>query len=142
MFAGGTDWAMVRISFSDRSRESHRSPPTSSSSSTSCSTSSLLLLSFSLSHPNPPPPSKTNIQIGRQAAGASKKASTEEQAAEAERSSLYPSLPTPVRLAALDSVPVAFVAAGPSAMHCLVGAVDGRLFTWGRNEKGQLGHGE
>ena len=37
---------------------------------------------------------------------------------------------------------MAFVAAGPSATHCLVGAVDGRLFTWGRNEKGQLGHGD
>ena len=61
---------------------------------------------------------------------------------EAERQARYPSLPTPVRLAALDGVPVAFVAAGPSAMHCLVGAVDGRLFSWGRNEKGQLGHGE
>ena len=51
-------------------------------------------------------------------------------------------MPTPVRLAALSGVPVAFVAAGPSAMHCLAGAVDGRLFAWGRNEKGQLGHGE
>lgn len=81
-------------------------------------------------------------QIGRQSAGASKKATAEEQALEAERQARYPSLPTPVRLAALDGVPVAFVAAGPSAMHCLVGAVDGRLFSWGRNEKGQLGHGE
>ncbi len=27
-----------------------------------------------------------------------------------------------------------FVASGPAAIHCIAGDVDGRLFTWGRNE--------
>jgi len=101
------------------------------------------------SEPSPPKPGVVVFaggtdwaMIGRQGGAASKKAAPEEKEAEAERASRYPSLTTPVRLAALDSVPVSFVAAGPSAMHCLACATDGRLFTWGRNEKGQLGHGD
>lgn len=27
-------------------------------------------------------------------------------------------------------------------MHCIVGDMEGRVYTWGRNEKGQLGHGD
>lgn len=147
VFAGGTDWSMVKKEF----RSYRRGPRPFFLFDL------LLPLTFSprlLSRlpktpppppppPNPPPtPPPPNHQIGRQGGAASKKASAEEQAAEAERQARYPSLPTPVRLAALDNVPVAFVAAGASAVHCLAGAVDGRLFTWGRNEKGQLGHGE
>eukprot|EP00884_Botryococcus_braunii_P006899 jgi/Botrbrau1/1620/Bobra.0185s0035.1 len=35
-----------------------------------------------------------------------------------------------------------FVASGPAACHCLAGDINGVLYTWGRNEKGQLGHGD
>lgn len=48
----------------------------------------------------------------------------------------------PVRLTAFDSIPISFVAAGPAALHALAGAADGRLFAWGRNDKGQLGLGD
>ena len=150
VFAGGTDWSMVRERLRiDRTKQKTWGLLFSSSTS-SLSHFLSVSLALSLSLPLPPPPPRPlpppspppPDQIGRQCGAASKKASAEEQAAEADRQARYPSLPTPVRLAALDGVPVAFVAAGPSAVHCLVGAVDGRLFTWGRNEKGQLGHGE
>ncbi|KAF6255653.1 RCC1/BLIP-II [Scenedesmus sp. NREL 46B-D3] len=39
-------------------------------------------------------------------------------------------------------VKVAFIAAGSSAAHCIVGGVNGVCYTWGRNERGQLGHGD
>ena len=58
------------------------------------------------------------------------------------RASTYPILPAPTILTRLASVTIAFVAAGPSAMHALAGAADGTLFSWGRNDRGQLGLGD
>ena len=47
-----------------------------------------------------------------------------------------------MRLSFFGSIPVSFVASGPAALHALAGAADGRLFAWGRNDKGQLGLGD
>jgi alpha-tubulin suppressor-like RCC1 family protein len=33
------------------------------------------------------------------------------------------------------------VCGGSASAHCMAIAEDGRVFTWGRNENGQLGHG-
>ena len=33
-----------------------------------------------------------------------------------------------------QDVRIAFIAAGSAACHCLAGGVDGKLYTWGRNE--------
>ena len=33
-----------------------------------------------------------------------------------------------------QGVKIAFIASGPSAVHCLAGDTEGRLYTWGRNE--------
>mmetsp|Transcript_4294 Transcript_4294/g.9316 ORF Transcript_4294/g.9316 Transcript_4294/m.9316 type:complete len:473 (+) Transcript_4294:148-1566(+) len=54
----------------------------------------------------------------------------------------YPNLPEPYKLKNLEGIRIAFVAAGSTAVHCLAGDTEGRLYTWGRNEKGQLGHGD
>mmetsp|Transcript_24918 Transcript_24918/g.73686 ORF Transcript_24918/g.73686 Transcript_24918/m.73686 type:complete len:462 (-) Transcript_24918:861-2246(-) len=62
--------------------------------------------------------------------------------AEMEREKLYPNLPEPHRLKAFSGVRIAFVAGGAAAVHVMAGDMEGRLFTWGRNEKGQLGHGD
>jgi len=70
------------------------------------------------------------------------KNSKKDPKAEAEREEKYPNLLSPTRLKALEGVKVMFVAAGPAAVHCLVGDASGNLYTWGRNEKGQLGHGD
>ncbi|KAK9806651.1 hypothetical protein WJX73_004262 [Symbiochloris irregularis] len=74
--------------------------------------------------------------------GGSKKKTEAEKQAEVERGHKYPNLNTPHRLKSLQDVRITFVAAGSAASHCIVGDVDGRCFTWGRNEKGQLGHGD
>ena len=34
----------------------------------------------------------------------------------------------------VQDVKIRFVAAGPTACHCIVGDMDGRCYTWGRNE--------
>lgn len=39
-------------------------------------------------------------------------------------------------------VPIAQVCGGSASAHCMAIAEDGRVFTWGRNETGQLGHGD
>lgn len=54
----------------------------------------------------------------------------------------YPNLSVPHRLKALEGIKVAFVAAGASACHTVIGDVNGVCYTWGRNEKGQLGLGD
>lgn len=54
----------------------------------------------------------------------------------------YPNLSVPHRLKALQGIKVAFVASGPSAMHTVIADVNGLCYTWGRNEKGQLGLGD
>eukprot|EP00879_Flechtneria_rotunda_P014497 GHRR01015149.1.p1 GENE.GHRR01015149.1~~GHRR01015149.1.p1 ORF type:complete len:445 (+),score=126.49 GHRR01015149.1:103-1437(+) len=41
-----------------------------------------------------------------------------------------------------QDVKVAFIAAGSAAAHCIVGDINGVCYTWGRNERGQLGHGD
>ncbi|CAK9871870.1 unnamed protein product [Sphagnum jensenii] len=48
----------------------------------------------------------------------------------------------PTRLAALQGIDIAFVASGSASCHCIALDVNGRCFTWGRNEKGQLGLGD
>mmetsp|Transcript_6849 Transcript_6849/g.11673 ORF Transcript_6849/g.11673 Transcript_6849/m.11673 type:complete len:475 (-) Transcript_6849:559-1983(-) len=83
-------------------------------------------------------------RIGRSIAppkGSKKDVAKDEKEKEA-RDKLYPNLLIPTRLKTLAGVRLLFVAAGPAAVHCIAGDVDGRLFTWGRNEKGQLGHGD
>lgn len=74
--------------------------------------------------------------------GGSKKRTPAEKQAEVERAANYPNLNTPHRLRALLDVKVTFVAAGSAASHCIVGDFEGRCYTWGRNEKGQLGQGD
>ncbi|KAI4366330.1 hypothetical protein MLD38_022217 [Melastoma candidum] len=51
-------------------------------------------------------------------------------------------LVSPTRLRPLVGVNIRFVASGCSSCHCVALDVDGRCYTWGRNEKGQLGHGD
>lgn len=51
-------------------------------------------------------------------------------------------LVSPTRLRPLMSVDIRFVASGSTACHCVALDVEGRCYTWGRNEKGQLGHGD
>ncbi|XP_024361801.1 uncharacterized protein [Physcomitrium patens] len=51
-------------------------------------------------------------------------------------------LPSPTRLSVLQGVPIVFVAGGSTACHCIALDTEGRTYTWGRNEKGQLGHGD
>ncbi|XP_059633876.1 uncharacterized protein LOC132276462 [Cornus florida] len=51
-------------------------------------------------------------------------------------------LPSPTRLRPLVGVNIWFVAAGGASCHCVALDVEGRCYTWGRNEKGQLGHGD
>ncbi|KAM2994951.1 hypothetical protein FF2_041970 [Malus domestica] len=49
---------------------------------------------------------------------------------------------SPTRLRPLVGVDIRFVASGCSSCHCVALDVEGRCYTWGRNEKGQLGHGD
>ncbi|KAM0006846.1 putative regulator of chromosome condensation 1/beta-lactamase-inhibitor protein II [Helianthus debilis subsp. tardiflorus] len=51
-------------------------------------------------------------------------------------------LVSPTRLRPLVGVDIRYVAAGCASVHCVALDVDGRCFTWGRNDKGQLGHGD
>ncbi|XP_051124036.1 uncharacterized protein LOC127246614 [Andrographis paniculata] len=51
-------------------------------------------------------------------------------------------LVSPTRLRPLMGVDICFVAAGCVSCHCVAVDVEGRCYTWGRNEKGQLGHGD
>jgi hypothetical protein len=54
----------------------------------------------------------------------------------------YPNLYLPHRIKSLLDIKIMWVSAGPAAVHALVGDADGHVWTWGRNEKGQLGHGD
>lgn len=74
--------------------------------------------------------------------GGGKKKSDAEKKAEEERPEKYPNLNLPHRLKTLTGIKIRFVAAGPAAAHCLGGDMEGKLYTWGRNERGQLGHGD
>ncbi|KAG8493685.1 hypothetical protein CXB51_011681 [Gossypium anomalum] len=51
-------------------------------------------------------------------------------------------LMSPTRLRPLVGVDIRFVASGCVSCHCVALDVEGRCYTWGRNEKGQLGHGD
>lgn len=51
-------------------------------------------------------------------------------------------LVSPTRLRTLVGVDVRFVASGCASCHCVALDVGGRCYTWGRNEKSQLGHGD
>eukprot|EP00245_Coleochaete_scutata_P005890 TRINITY_DN1986_c0_g1_i1.p1 TRINITY_DN1986_c0_g1~~TRINITY_DN1986_c0_g1_i1.p1 ORF type:complete len:496 (-),score=119.88 TRINITY_DN1986_c0_g1_i1:650-2137(-) len=59
-----------------------------------------------------------------------------------ERAAKFPNLPGPHRIAALEGVKITFVASGCASCHCIAIDEAGRVFTWGRNENGQLGHGD
>ncbi|XP_024972741.1 protein RCC2 homolog [Cynara cardunculus var. scolymus] len=48
----------------------------------------------------------------------------------------------PTRLRPLVGVDICYVASGCASCHCVALDVDGRCYTWGRNDKGQLGHGD
>ncbi|XP_072968094.1 uncharacterized protein [Typha angustifolia] len=56
--------------------------------------------------------------------------------------SLAVNLVSPTRLRPLMGVDIRFVASGCTSCHCVALDVEGRCYTWGRNEKGQLGHGD
>lgn len=49
---------------------------------------------------------------------------------------------SPVRLRPLVGVNIRLVASGCASCHCVALDTEGRCYTWGRNEKGQLGHGD
>ncbi|AQK46955.1 uncharacterized LOC100193728 [Zea mays] len=51
-------------------------------------------------------------------------------------------LVSPTRLRPLVGVDIRFVASGCTACHCVALDAGGKCYTWGRNEKGQLGHGD
>lgn len=51
-------------------------------------------------------------------------------------------LVSPSRLRPLVGIDIRFVASGSVSCHCVALDVEGRVYTWGRNEKGQLGHGD
>nr|XP_043636781.1 protein RCC2-like [Erigeron canadensis] len=52
------------------------------------------------------------------------------------------SLVSPTRLRSLIGVDICYVASGCASCHCIALDVNGRCYTWGRNDKGQLGHGD
>ncbi|XP_073275792.1 uncharacterized protein [Primulina huaijiensis] len=49
---------------------------------------------------------------------------------------------SPTRLRPLMGVDIRVVLSGCVSCHCVALDVEGRCYTWGRNEKGQLGHGD
>lgn len=51
-------------------------------------------------------------------------------------------LVSPSRLRPLIGVDIRTVVSGCASCHCVALDVEGRCYTWGRNEKGQLGHGD
>ncbi|KAG2451142.1 hypothetical protein HYH02_004409 [Chlamydomonas schloesseri] len=59
-----------------------------------------------------------------------------------DKESQYPNLLRPTRLKTFNDVKIMFIAAGPAACHCFAGDSEGNLYSWGRNERGQLGHGD
>lgn len=51
-------------------------------------------------------------------------------------------LVSPTRLRPLIGVDIRLVVSGCASCHCVALDVEGKCYTWGRNEKGQLGHGD
>ncbi|GAQ80241.1 hypothetical protein KFL_000490310 [Klebsormidium nitens] len=62
--------------------------------------------------------------------------------AKAEKDATYPDLSLPTRLEAVKDIDFKIVASGSASAHAIAIDVDGQLYTWGRNENGQLGHGD
>ncbi|KAI4316904.1 hypothetical protein L6164_024832 [Bauhinia variegata] len=58
------------------------------------------------------------------------------------KGSVEGNLVSPTRLRPLVGVAIRFIASGCASCHCVALDVEGRCYTWGRNEKGQLGHGD
>ncbi|XP_034675695.1 protein RCC2 homolog [Vitis riparia] len=58
------------------------------------------------------------------------------------KGTLEGNLVSPTRLRPLVGVDIRFIAAGCASCHCVALDVEGRCYTWGRNERGQLGHGD
>ncbi|GAB6028234.1 Protein rcc2 [Chamberlinius hualienensis] len=48
----------------------------------------------------------------------------------------------PHRLTALQDIRVRVVVSGNTACHCVIVTEEGKVMTWGRNDKGQLGHSD
>lgn len=59
-----------------------------------------------------------------------------------ERALKFPQLLGPHRLAALKDVSITRIAAGSASCFCVALDIEGQCYTWGRNEGGQLGHGD
>jgi len=49
---------------------------------------------------------------------------------------------SPVRIAALKDVPIVSVSVGSNSAFCMAITEDGKVYSWGRNENGQLGLGD
>ncbi|KAI8548913.1 hypothetical protein RHMOL_Rhmol07G0310700 [Rhododendron molle] len=58
------------------------------------------------------------------------------------RTSNAGNLVSPTRLRPLLGVDIRLVVSGCGSSHCVALDVEGRCYTWGRNDKGQLGHGD
>ncbi|KAL6766701.1 hypothetical protein ACKKBG_A37020 [Auxenochlorella protothecoides x Auxenochlorella symbiontica] len=58
------------------------------------------------------------------------------------RADVYPNLQLPHKFKAMQGIRVSFIAAGSSAFHSVIADTEGRCYTWGRNDKGQLGLGD
>ncbi|XP_052201624.1 uncharacterized protein LOC127807642 [Diospyros lotus] len=58
------------------------------------------------------------------------------------KTSAEANLVSPTRLRPLVGVEIHLVVSGCASCHCVALDVEGRCYTWGRNEKGQLGHGD
>ncbi|GJP33498.1 hypothetical protein CLOM_g18033 [Closterium sp. NIES-68] len=79
--------------------------------------------------------------IGRSDAKSKGKGKGAAAAAAAKDAARFPLLTEPHRLAPLKDVRIVAVATGCAAAHCLAVDADGRCYSWGRNECGQLAHG-
>ncbi|KAI8016404.1 Protein RCC2 [Camellia lanceoleosa] len=58
------------------------------------------------------------------------------------KGSMEGNLVSPTRLRPFVGVDIRMVVSGCASCHCVALDVEGRCYTWGRNEKGQLGHGD
>eukprot|EP00899_Mesostigma_viride_P007600 jgi/Mesvir1/16841/Mv15734-RA.1 len=60
----------------------------------------------------------------------------------AERAAKYPNMVSPTRIPSMRDVDIKTIATGCDACHCIAIDKEGRVYSWGRNEDGQLGHGD
>jgi len=74
--------------------------------------------------------------------GATNYAEMGKKVGEALNSDELPNLQRPHRLVGLGRVRLAFVATGCTSAHVVALGTNGEVFTWGRNDGGQLGHGD